>query len=140
MPTTSANQLEITIHKPKYTGNFLSISKDEWIIASTMLTYSEFKLYLYLAGNADTYQLAFSPQAVSNSLDISRGTASQARRSLELLGYLEPRKGSNILDFYTLPKRIEIKDGSSPEEKEARRKQDLAQAKLATKGINKIYR
>jgi histidinol dehydrogenase len=68
MPTTSANQLTITIHKPRYTGNFLSVSKKEWIVASTMLTYSDFKVFLYLAGNADGFSLAYSPQAISNEL------------------------------------------------------------------------
>ena len=50
MPNTVANQLEITIRKPKYSRDFLSISKDEWITASALLTYSEFKVFLYLAG------------------------------------------------------------------------------------------
>ena len=139
MPTTSANQLEITINKPRYAGNFLSIAKNEWIIASTLLTYSEFKVFQYLAGNAPGYKLAYSPQAVSNELDISRGTASEARRSLELLGYLEAN-GGNHLDFYTQPKRIEEDQGSSPEVKAAKRRQDLAAAKLIQKGIKKIFR
>ncbi len=139
MPTTSANQLVITIHKPTYTRDFLSVSKKEWIIASTLLTYSEFKVYLYLAGNGNGYPLAYSPQAVSNALDISRGTASEARRSLELLGYIEDA-GGNHLNFYTLPRRIDLTDGSSPEERAARKKQDLAQTKLTTKGITEIFR
>ena len=139
MPTTSANQLTITIHKPRYTGNFLSVSKKEWIVASTMLTYSDFKVFLYLAGNADGFSLAYSPQAISNELDISRGTASAARRTLELFGYIENDKHGHP-QFYTLPRQITLTETSSPEERKAKNKQDLAQRVLSEKGITEIYR
>ena len=139
MPNTVANQLEITIRKPKYSRDFLSISKDEWITASALLTYSEFKVFLYLAGNADGYTLAYSPQAVSNELTISRGTASEARRSLETMGYIECH-GGNHYAFYTKPRRIKITDALEPDQLAAARKQQAVEKDLANKGITFIFR
>ena len=139
MPNTVANQLEITIRKPKYSRDFLSISKDEWITASALLTYSEFKVFLYLAGNADGYTLAYSPQAISNELTISRGTASEARRSLEALGYIEGH-GKNHYTFYTKPRRIEITDTLEPDQLAAAKKQQSAEKTLADKGISLAFR
>ncbi len=134
-----ANQYVITIHKNKYERDFLSISKDEWIIASTLLTYSEFKVFLYLAGNADGYALEYSPQAISNKLDMNRSTASEARRSLEVLGYLDP-VGGNHYSFYTKPRRVVATNTSTAEEKTAARKQDHAEQVLVGKGIPFIFR
>ncbi len=134
-----ANQLEITIHKPRYERDFLSVSKKEWITASTLLTYSEFKLYLYLAGNADGYALEYSPQAVSNQIDISRGRASEVRRSLEAMGYID-HIGGNHYSFYTKPRRIIETETSTAEEKAIARKQLQAERALAAKGITFIFR
>lgn len=135
-----ANQLTITINKPsKYERDFLSISKNEWITASTLLTYSEFKLYLYLAGNAPGFPLEYSPQAVSNKLDMSRGTASEARRSLEDMGYID-HIGGNHYDFYTKPRRIIETKTSTEKEKAIARKQLQVEKQLVAKGITFIFR
>lgn len=50
------NQKVVYIHKRKYTGNFLQIGIDEMRLAQHEMTYCEFVLYLYLAGNANGFK------------------------------------------------------------------------------------
>lgn len=101
---TFPNQKIICINKPNYTGDYLSVGNPEWIEASKQLTYSAFKLYLYLAGNKNKYEMALSKQAVINVMDISKNSYFNAVKELEDNRYLMLRQG-NIYDFYTTPKR-----------------------------------
>ena len=50
------NQKVIYIHKKHYTSNFLQIGIDEMRMAQQQMTYCEFVLYLYLAGNANGFK------------------------------------------------------------------------------------
>ena len=61
------NQKVVYIHKRKYTGNFLQIGIDEMRLAQQQMTYCEFVLYLYLAGNANGFKLELSQQAFENA-------------------------------------------------------------------------
>jgi len=95
-----ANQKIVRIHKPKYDGNFLQISKQEWQEASKSLNYSEFKLYLYLAGNMDNYKLELSQKAVENATGIRKTAYHDAVKKLKELGFLTEAYG-NTFDFHT---------------------------------------
>ena len=58
------------------------------------------QLYLYLAANADGYNLSLSPQNAENDAGIRRTTFYEYMRKLEIYGYLV-WKHSNVFDFYT---------------------------------------
>ena len=61
-------------------------------------------LYLYLAANCDGYDLAFSPQAVKDSLGMPESTCREQTKKLIDRGYLIQRlENSNIFDFYETP-------------------------------------
>ena len=116
--TTYPNQKEIIVHKPKYTGNYMSVGNDEWIEASKKLTYSAFKLYLYMASNCDEYQFALSKKAVQDTIGISDNTYTKVVKELTDNHYLVPNKG-NLYDFYTTPhedtvEEVEVEDTGIP--------------------------
>ena len=58
------------------------------------------QLYLYLAANADGFNLELSPQHAENDAGIRRTTFYEYMRKLEICGYLV-WKHSNVYDFYT---------------------------------------
>ena len=60
------------------------------------------QLYLYLASNADGFNLELSPQAAENAAGITRTTFYKYLRLLEIHGYLVWHH-SNGYDFYTIP-------------------------------------
>lgn len=85
---TYPNQKIIRIRKQKYKDNFLQIGIDEWTEASQKLTPAAFKIYLYLSGNANGFNLALSKQAVENNLGIKKTAYYDAMKELEYLGYI----------------------------------------------------
>ena len=82
------NQKVVYIHKRKYTGNFLQIGIDEMRLAQQQMTYCEFVLYLYLAGNADGFKLELSQQAFENATGYKKTAYHNAVNKLIKLGYL----------------------------------------------------
>ena len=96
------NQKTVKINKSKATGNFLQVGKNEWQEASKKLTYCAFKLYLYLAGNADGFKLGLSPQAIENAIEMSNSSYHKVKKELISYGYLVEEEG-NIYSFYTTP-------------------------------------
>lgn len=98
------NQKIIRIHKTKYRENFLQIGIDEWQTAVKVMNKSEFALYLYLAGNADCFNLELSREAFEKATGYKKTSYSDAVNKLIKLGYLVNRQG-NIYDFYTSPRR-----------------------------------
>lgn len=99
-----ANQFIITIHKPKYQKDFLQIGNDEWIQACNNLTPAGFKLYLYLAGNADGYNEELSKTRFCGLFGVSEKTYQRATEELRDKGYLILRSGSKTRhDFYLTP-------------------------------------
>lgn len=58
------------------------------------------QLYLYLASNADGFNMELSPQHAENDAGIRRTTFYDYMRKLEIHGYLV-WKHSNVYDFYT---------------------------------------
>lgn len=99
---TYPNQKVIHINKPQYSENFLSVGNSEWQNACNNLTYNAFKLYLYLAGNADGFDLALSKVAVQNRIKMSDNTYTTVVKELREKDYIIQKQG-NIYEFYTTP-------------------------------------
>ena len=98
------NQKEVYIHKRKYTGNFLQIGIDEMRLAQQQMTYCEFVLYLYLAGNADGFKLELSQQAFENATGYKKTAYHNAVNKLIELGYLTQSYNYHY-EFHTTPVR-----------------------------------
>ena len=98
--TTYANQKSIRIHKPAVSRDFLQIDNKEWMAVNKQLGPYCLQLYLYLAANADGFNLELSPQHAENDAGIRRTTFYDYMRKLEIFGYLV-WKHSNVYDFYT---------------------------------------
>lgn len=98
------NQRRVYICKPKYTENFLQIGIYEWQEARRVMTYTEFTLFLYLAGNRDGYCLELSQVAVKNATGMGKTSYYDAVNKLIKLGYLV-EKHSNYYEFHTTPVR-----------------------------------
>ena len=98
------NQKVVYIHKRKYTGNFLQIGIDEMRLAQQQMTYCEFVLYLYLAGNADGFKLELSQQAIENATGYKKTAYHNAVNKLIELGYLTQSYNYHY-EFHTTPVR-----------------------------------
>ena len=91
------------IHINKETSNdFLQIDKDAWMKASNELTYNAFKIYLYLAGNQDGFDLALSRKALTDNIKMHDNSYSKGIKELTDKGYIIHKQG-NIYDFYLIP-------------------------------------
>ena len=107
------NQITVKIQKPRYKDNFLQIAKDEWIHAAKIFPPATFKLYLYLAGNADEFNLELSQKAVENAIEIKKTAYHDGIVQLKEAGYLKQLKG-NIWTFSPeIPKEQKIKADSA---------------------------
>lgn len=111
---TYPNQKVIHIQKRSYEDNFLQVGNDEWQRAARDLSGSALKLYLYLAGNKDGYDLALSQKAVENATGLSKNTYHRAVEELETKGYLSCTKG-NVYAFSTSPSEVSTQNGYIPE-------------------------
>ena len=98
---TFPNQKIIHINK-ETTGEFLQINKDDWMQACNELTYNAFKVYLYLAGNQDGFDLALSKKALFEVIKMSENTYTNVIKELTEKKYIVHKQG-NIYDFYTIP-------------------------------------
>ena len=98
------NQKIVKVHKFKYNSHFLQIGISEWQEAIKSMCQSEFALYLYLAGNADGFNLELSQKAFENATGYKKSSYHDAFKKLERLGYLIQIQG-NIWGFYTSPRR-----------------------------------
>ena len=97
-------QKVVYIHKRKYTGNFLQIGIDEMRLAQQQMTYCEFVLYLYLAGNANGFKLELSQQAFENTTGYKKTAYHNAVNKLIELGYLTQSYNYHY-EFHTTPVR-----------------------------------
>lgn len=119
---TYPNQKVVHINKPNYTGDFLSIGNNEWIKASNDLKPNTFRLYLYLAGNANGFDLALSRQDVMNTLSVSKNTYIGAVEELMEKKYIIEKKG-NVYDFYTTP-RVTVSENDTTDDDETDSEED----------------
>lgn len=100
---TYPNQKVVHINKPtKYSDSYLSVGNEQWQKACLDMNYTEFKLYLYLCGNKDGFDLALSRKDVMNCLGVSKNTYLRAVEGLAEKGYIVPKKG-NVYDFFECP-------------------------------------
>ncbi len=110
MPNTVPNQKTVQIHRHRPCNGFLGINHSSWKPAARDLGAQAFMLYIYLASNANGYELALSPTAVRNAIGMPESTCRDQIRKLIAKGYLLLRTG-NTYDFYEVPKIIQP-DGS----------------------------
>ncbi len=102
MPNTVPNQKTVKIHREVAKSDFLGIKNENWQRAARDLRPHALLLYLYLAANADNYNLALSPAAVREAVGMPRSTYNDQIRVLIDKGYLVPSHG-NTFDFYETP-------------------------------------
>lgn len=97
------NQRVVTVFKPDCSKDFLQINNQEWqAAASTLKTYSAFKLYLYFASNMNGYSVALSPITIEEAIGISENTYRAAFKELVECGYLTQVEGKkNMYAFHT---------------------------------------
>ena len=101
---TYPNQKIIHINKKSYKSNFLQVGIEEWQEAFQQLKPSTFAVYLYLASNADGFDLALSQKAVEKALNIKKTAYHSAIAELKEKGYIGTMQG-NIDYFFTNPVR-----------------------------------
>lgn len=99
---TTPNQNIIRIQKPKYQNNFLQIGLDEIQKVFKQYNKSTIALYLYLASNANNYELALSPAAFEQAYGVKKSAYYEAFNTLVKDGYLVQVKG-NYYKFTTVP-------------------------------------
>lgn len=93
--TSYPNQKIVTVFKDECREDFLQIKNDAWHAASSILTYSAFKLYLYFASNKNGYSFALSYEAVNELIPMNRRTYEKAIKELKDDGYLTQVSGNN---------------------------------------------
>ena len=99
---TFPNQRVVRIHRERATADFLGIKNENWQAASRDLGAHGLRLYLYLAANANNYNLALSPAAARAAIGIPRSTYFDQFAILVDKRYLVPGAG-NTFDFYEVP-------------------------------------
>lgn len=105
MPNTVPNQKVIHIHRERASSNFLGIKNENWQAASRTLGAHALRLYLYLASNADNYEIALSPAAIEAAIGMPRSTYHDQFRKLVNFGYIIAKDG-NKFDFYETPQSV----------------------------------
>lgn len=99
---TFPNQRTIKIHREAARRDFLGIKNENWQAAARDLGAHSLMLYLYLASNADGYNIALSPVAVRQAIGMARSTYHDQFHRLVDKGYLIPASG-NTFEFYEVP-------------------------------------
>lgn len=92
------NQKIITVFKDECKDDFLQVNNENWQSACEILTYSAFKLYLYIISNKNGYSFALSYETVNELIPMSRKTYDKAIKELKDCGYLHQVKG-NVWSF-----------------------------------------
>ncbi len=99
---TYPNQRTIHINREAAKSDFLGIKNLNWQSAAHDLGAHALMLYLYLASNANGYNLALSPAAITQAIGMPRSTYHDQFQKLVNKGYLVAN-GSNNYEFYELP-------------------------------------
>lgn len=100
----------IIVNKGVYEENDLQISNDEWQEARRSMTYSEFTLYLYLAGMKNGYNAMPTQKEFEEITGIKKTAYYDAIKRLKEMGYLVQMQ-DNLSMFYCRPFRS---DGGAP--------------------------
>lgn len=101
-PMTFPHQRTVNIHREVPKSDFLGIKNENWKAAARDLSAHAFKLYIYLASNADKFTLALSPAAVRQEIGMARSTYHDQFHVLIDKGYLVNSHG-NTYEFYEKP-------------------------------------
>ena len=99
---TYPNQRVIKINRESAKSDFLGIKNQNWQAAARDLGAHALMLYLYLAANADGYNLALSPAAIRQAIAMPRSTYQDQFIKLIDKGYLVQGSG-NVYNFYETP-------------------------------------
>lgn len=92
----------ILIHREEAKRDFLGIKNDNWKAASRDLGAHGLRLYLYLAANANNYNLALSPADIRQTIGMPQSTYRDQFQLLVDKGYLVANS-SNGYDFFEVP-------------------------------------
>ena len=101
---TFPNQRIIRVHRERVASDFLGIKNENWQSASRILGAHALRLYLYLASNADNFELALSPAAIEAAIGMPRSTYHDQFRKLINHGYLV-ETSNNHYSFYETPQK-----------------------------------
>lgn len=99
---TYPNQRVVNIHRESAKSDFLGIKNVNWQAAARDLGAHALMLYLYLASNADGYNLALSPAAIRQAIAMPRSTYQDQFVKLIDRGYIVQESG-NVYNFYETP-------------------------------------
>ena len=106
------NQKHITIHREmvrdskKQERPYLIMYSDNIIEAMHRLTPNAFKIYIYLCTFRSYMTMAYSPEYISQHLNMCRDTARKALKELEENGYLYLGENQYKFYFYESPEII----------------------------------
>ena len=99
---TYPNQRVVNIHREAAKSDFLGIKNTNWQAAARDLGAHALMLYLYLASNADGYNLALSPAAIRQAIAMPRSTYQDQFVKLIDRGYIVQESG-NVYNFCETP-------------------------------------
>ena len=99
---TYPNQRVINIHREAAKSDFLGIKNENWQAAARDLGAHALMLYMYLAANAEGYNLALSPAAIRQAIAMPRSTYQDQFVKLIDRGYIVQESG-NVYNFYETP-------------------------------------
>lgn len=91
---TYPNQKVITVNKNECKSDFLQVNNESWHVACDTLSFSAFKLWLYMISNKDGYTFALSYEAINEAIPMSRNTYDNAIKDLRTAGYLTHVEGN----------------------------------------------
>ena len=96
---TFPNQRTIKINRESAKADFLGIKNENWQAAARDLGAHALMLYMYLASNANGYNLALSPVAIRQAIGMPRSTYHDQFARLIDKGYLV-QKSANNFEFF----------------------------------------
>ena len=99
---TYPNQRVIKINRESAKSDFLGIKNVNWQAAARDLGAHALMLYMYLAANADGFNLALSPAAIRQAIAMPRSTYQDQFVKLIDRGYIVQESG-NVYSFYETP-------------------------------------
>ena len=99
---TYPNQRVVNINRESAKSDFLGIKNENWQAAARDLGAHALMLYMYLAANADGFNLALSPAAVRQATGMPRSTYQDQFVKLVDKGYIVQQSG-NVYHFFEKP-------------------------------------
>lgn len=102
---TNPNQKKIKIQKEDCNkdNKYTIINLDALQAAMVNLTNAQFKVWVYLAKNADNYQLDLSPAEAACNWNIKKTTMQETIREFIHIGYLEKSNDREYYIFHESP-------------------------------------